>query len=536
MKNLFVSTLLFVSLTSLVLSQSPYTNILISSSGGPEEPSICINPKNTNLLVAGANISFYYYSSNGGNSWSGGNLVSSQYGVWGDPIIACDTVGSFYFFHLSNPPSGVGHWIDRIVCQKSTNNGVSWNNPGSYMGFNNSNPNAAQDKHGIAVDWTHGPRGNWIYSTWTEFDVYGTSNPADSSKIMFSRSTDGGNSWSTALRISRMGGNCVDGDFTTEGAVPCVGPNGEVYVAWAGPYSVNKFVIFFDKSTDGGLSWLPDDKVISSQRGGWDYDISGINRCNGLPCTLCDISNGPYRGNIYVNYTDEAGPGDHDVRIIKSTNGGLDWGGPIRVNNDPPTKEQFFTWMAIDQATGFLYCVFYDRRNYTDNNTDVYMARSTDGGDTWTNERISTSPFNPTSGTFFGDYNGITAANGIVRPIWTRLVSGSLSVWTAIIDFPLGVDPMNTEIPTAFVLHQNYPNPFNPTTKIRFEIPVQAAGDVSLRVFDLLGRETATLVNGHLSAGTYEINWDAADHASGLYFYTLKAGTFIETKKMVITK
>jgi hypothetical protein len=80
--------------------------------------------------------------------------------------------------------------------------------------------------------------------------------------------------------------------------------------------------------------------------------------------------------------------------------------------------------------------VFYDRRNYSDNlTTDVYMARSTDGGETFTNFLVSSTPFVPGGSTFFGDYNGISAYAGKVRPIWTRLVGGQLSIWTAIVDF-----------------------------------------------------------------------------------------------------
>jgi hypothetical protein len=334
-----------------------------------------------------------------------------------------------------------------------------------------------------------------------------------------------------------MGGDCIDGDNTTEGAVPCVGPNGEVYVGWAGPLlGTGSYVIFFNRSTDGGNTWLSNDIVAGTQPGGWDYPIAGLQRANGLPCTLCDVSNGPYRGNIYINYTDEAGASDHDVKVLRSTNGGLNWSTPIRVNDDAAGREQFLSWMAIDQVTGFLYTVFYDRRNYTDNNTDVYMARSTNGGTTWINERISASPFLPGSSTFFGDYIGISAYNGRVRPMWMRLVGGALSVWTAIIDIPVGVEPVKNEIPNTFALHQNYPNPFNPTTKIRFEIPKQAEGEVSLKVYDLLGKEVASLVNGNLNAGNYEINWDAAEYSSGVYFYTLRASTYTETKRMVITK
>jgi hypothetical protein len=422
---------LFIFFTFLYYSFSfaQYTNIMIGNQNSPNEVSICINPKNTNQLVAGANISNCYYSTNGGLNWTWRNLTST-YGVWGDPIIMVDTAGSFYFFHLSNPQSG--SWIDRIVCQKSTDGGVTWNN-GSYAGLN---PPKKQDKEGVVIDRAN----NVIYMTWTEFDSY-ISNPplTDSSRILFSKSTDAGISWTPVVRIDKLGGDCIDEDNTVEGAVPAVGPNGYVYVAWAGPKIRNsQFGIFFNKSTNGGQTWLADPIYIANQPGGWDYGINGIYRCNGLPQTVCDVSNGPYRGTIYINWTDSAGNNDHDVRLIKSTNGGLNWSTVKRVNNDPAGKEQFFTWMTVDQATGYLYFVFYDRRNYSDNlTTDVYMARSTDGGETFTNFVVSSTPMVPNGSTFFGDYNGISAYAGKVRPIWTRLVGGQLSIWTAIVDFPI---------------------------------------------------------------------------------------------------
>jgi hypothetical protein len=343
------------------------------------------------------------------------------------------------------------------------------------------------------------------------------------------------------LRISRLGGNCLDADNTTEGAVPVVGPHGEIYVAWAGPKVINsQYGIFFDRSTNGGVTWLPDDIYVADQPGGWDFPIAGIYRCNGMPITCCDISGGPYHGNIYINWVDEASTTDHDVKLSKSTNGGYNWSTPIRVNNDSPGKEQFFTWMTIDQRTGYLYIVFYDRRNYTDNQTDVYLARSTDGGATFVNIKISESPFLPTSSTFFGDYNNITAANGSIRPIWTRLQGGQLSIWTAIIEFPVAVNNPSNKIPESFSLSQNYPNPFNPSTKIRFDVPSNRLGPIPIKliVYDMLGREVSVLINENLAPGTYEYQWNAVSYSSGVYFYTLKTGdnSYYETKKMILTK
>lgn len=523
-----VFTLLLI-LTSSIYSQSSYTNIQIINTGGPNEPSICINPKNLNQIVAGTNTDDVYRSSDGGLTWVNSTLTGT-YTVWGDPCIITDTVGNFYYFHLVNGAS----FIDRMGVNKSTNAGATWN-AGTYWQFNGKK----QDKEWAITDFTHGPRGNWIYVTWTEFDQYYGHTNLDSSRIFFARSTDGGNSFTGIIKINTINGNCDDEDYTTEGAVPAVGPNGEVYVAWSGPMGLNNFKIFFDKSTDGGSTWLPNDIVACSQRGGWDYVVAGIQRSNGLPITLCDISNSPYRGTIYINYTDSAGPADHDVMVVKSTNGGTTWSAPIRINDDPAGKEQFFTWMSIDQVTGYLYCVFYDRRNYTNTQTDVYMARSTNGGTTWTNERISTSPFTPISNIFFGDYTNISSHNGMVRPIWTRLDNVNLSLYTAIINFPVGVEPVSTEIPAAFSLKQNYPNPFNPNTTFEFDVPAftgSGTQDVSIKVYDILGNETAVIVNGNLAPGSYKYEWDASLQPSGVYFYKMQSGSYSETKKMILAK
>ena len=105
-----------------------------------------------------------------------------------------------------------------------------------------------------------------------------------------------------------------------------------------------------------------------------------------------------------------------------------------RVNDDPAGRQQFLTWMIVDQKTGYIWFVFYDRRNYSDDETDVYMAVSKDGGETFTNFKVSNCPFVPSSGVFFGDYTNVSVYDNVVRPIWTNLSGGVLSVWTAIID------------------------------------------------------------------------------------------------------
>jgi len=104
---------------------------------------------------------------------------------------------------------------------------------------------------------------------------------------------------------------------------------------------------------------------------------------------------------------------------------------------------------------------------------------------------------------------------------------------------PIGIQPISSEIPSQFSLSQNYPNPFNPTTKIRFALPLSPKGEglgVRLKIYDILGREVETLVNEQLKPGTYEVTWDASDYSSGVYFYSVQAGNYKETKKMILEK
>ena len=96
------------------------------------------------------------------------------------------------------------------------------------------------------------------------------------------------------------------------------------------------------------------------------------------------------------------------------------------------------------------------------------------------------------------------------------------------------VSTSSAEVPLQYTLAQNYPNPFNPVTVISFQLP--AAGFVKLKVFDLLGREIANLVNENLSAGSYKYDFNASALTSGIYFYKLETDNFSETRKMVLVK
>lgn len=97
-----------------------------------------------------------------------------------------------------------------------------------------------------------------------------------------------------------------------------------------------------------------------------------------------------------------------------------------------------------------------------------------------------------------------------------------------------GVEGYTTELPKEFQLFQNYPNPFNPVTSIKFDIPKSTF--VKMKVYDILGKEVAELVNTDMEAGRYEVNWDGTNLASGIYFYRIETKDFTKVMKMVLLK
>jgi photosystem II stability/assembly factor-like uncharacterized protein len=518
--------------------ESQTQNIRVSSVSitDPEEVCIAINPTNPMEMAAGSNLRYFYRTTDGGTTWSQSQL---PVGTWGDPCVIYDGNGTLFYAHLSNLPAPA-YFIDRLIIHRSSNGGISWKDSVT-LGFN---PPHNQDKEWLAADMTNSPYRNNVYIAWTQFDHLDSQDPLDSSRILFSRSTDGGSHWSTPLRISEQAGDCVDGDSTVEGAVPAIGPNGEVYTSWSGPAG-----IMFDRSTDGGVSFGRD-IFVTDQPGGWDFAVPGIYRCNGMPITACDVSASQFRGNIYVVWSDQrAGPDNTEIYFTRSTNRGDSWSPRKTINTDNSGRHQFFPWMTVDQSTGTIHVVYYDRRRTSGVATEVFLARSTDGGDTFTDEVISQSPFTPDASVFFGDYTGIAAMNRQVRPIWMRMDAKALSVWTALVHDTLKTDVQaENDVPSAFALEQNYPNPFNGSTMITYEVsgvgsqasvvssPSSVAIRVKLGVYDILGREVAVLVDESKVQGRYVASFDAAGLASGVYVYRLQSAGAVRSRTMVLLR
>ena len=154
---------------------------------------------------------------------------------------------------------------------------------------------------------------------------------------------------------------------------------------------------------------------------------------------------------------------------------------------------------------------------------------STDFGTTW--NLIADSVWTTNSG-YNWQVPNISSENCLIR-LGNYPCNYDLSDSVFKITYPVSTEEEKT-LPTQFSLEQNYPNPFNPSTKIQFSLPQTTF--VTLEVFNLLGKSVGVLVSEELNAGTYNHNWDATTLTSGIYFYKLQAGNFVQTKKMILMK
>jgi hypothetical protein len=202
-----------------------------------------------------------------------------------------------------------------------------------------------------------------------------------------------------------------------------------------------------------------------------------------------------------------------DNFVSHSSNNGNSW---ISGNSIFGNRAGYFTYsLAVSDSKLFIGTnrgVYISTDNGT-NCTQVYSAVSHTGG----GFNMETVRYLVVEGvTLFAGTDG--------DGVWKRPLS----------DIATRIEEPTQKIPIYFELCQNYPNPFNPTTTMSFSLLSKSY--VSLKVFDLLGREVATLVNGELSAGDYSRQWNAAGLASGIYFYRFQANSFSETKKLVLLR
>ena len=394
-----------------------YPNVNISVDTFPQnEPSVKISRKHPNRVVAawrdfrtGVSPAIrrvgYSLSTDGGSTWSVSALlpiIDSVHLRASDPAVGTDSAGNFYIATISvNNTNNDG----KILVFKSTDEGATFGEAHVAPSIPGS---AFDDKEYIVCDLNPAsPFANSLYISWTRFGT-----PAG---IQLTKSVDGGITWTPPVQVS-------DGT-NVQGSDPAVGPNGDLYVVWAGPG------VMFDKSTNGGTTF------------GTDSVLSTMS-LHGFPSIAVDLSGGARNGTIYVSWAD-ARNGDDDVFLRSSTNGGQSWSPAARVNDDPlhDNKLQYWPWLAVDDQ-GTVSIVYNDTRNTGDNSIfEAYLARSTDGGQSFINQRLSAQPSpsnTPNSDVRFGDYIGIDSWGGRYVPVWTDERAGgfNMDIYTAIVKAP----------------------------------------------------------------------------------------------------
>jgi len=251
------------------------------------------------------------------------------------------------------------------------------------------------DKNHLWVDTKPGsPYENYVYDAWTDFG-----GPHDN-QVVFKRSTDQGVTWDSKISLS----DGVNAGSHCQGVNLSSGPNGEVYAAFA-VYDGGALIeraMGFCKSLDGGATWEPAFRAIDNIHGIRADGVPQNMRTASFPSMDVDISGGAYDGNIYIVWPNRGVPGvnagpDIDVYMMRSTDGGDTWDTPIRVNQDKigEGKTHYQPWISVDPANGVISVVFYDNRNTAANQAEAWVATSSNGGETWEDFKVSDVSFTP---------------------------------------------------------------------------------------------------------------------------------------------
>ncbi len=393
--------------------QAPNSRVVqLSPVGYFSEPSVAIDNKDPEkVTVVYQDNASASYSTDGGEHWtSAEGTASKSYRVSGDVSVTYDNHGRAILCYIAFDKLGTadywGHNATRngIFIRRSLDGGKEWEEREITVDSQATKPGIPfEDKPYIVADDSHGPFAGNLYIGWTEWRL-------TESVILFSRSTDGGATWSDPIDISDHHGLPRDDNGGLEGFDGTVTPDGVLHVVWSDGNH-----IIYTYSRDGGRTFVPTREIINTAPA--CFKPSDVFRANGFP----EIGSDPHDSNrLYVTWSDYRN-GDIDVFESYSDDGGRRWSGAVRVNSDPihDGKDQFFQWLAVDGKNGDVDIVFYDRRQDPANRlATVVLARSTDGGRSFLNYQWSDSSFNPAN-TFIGDYTGIAAYGGRVYGAWT---------------------------------------------------------------------------------------------------------------------
>ncbi len=406
------------------LPPAPALNIVtIAPPGGNyTEPSIAVNPKDPNQVVAvyqggesAQGSASAAFSRDGGKSFViASGTKPPDWKVAGDVTTTFDNQGHAFLCYLAFDKLGTtSYWAHNagrngIFVRRSPDGGKTWDKDATAIRVwpTGHEPNIQfEDEPRIFADnGARSPYAGNLYVGWVEWQI-------DKSIMLFSRSIDGGETWSNPLQISTHPGLPRDDNGSLGGFMQAVGPDGTIHAIWQDGNS-----IVLAHSKDGGRTFHRPRPTIQT---GPIYfgEVPGISRVEGFPQIAV------FGRSLYLTWSDYTN-GDVDVFLSRSDDGGSTWSKPVRVNDDPIHDgcDQFLQWLAVDDSTGDLYVQFYDRRSDPSNRlSKMTISRSTDGGSTFKNYAWTTNPFEG-RGIFWGDYTWLSAHAGRVYGIWTEVI------------------------------------------------------------------------------------------------------------------
>ncbi len=410
------------------------TNVDVSNECGPQsETYITINTADPRNLGGGSNEIFRlpmrgYSSTDGGATWGGVDLPlpppkgnGTDFGS--DPTLAFDTRGNlFYGYIVVFFGNGSGINGTSLAVARSTDGGKNY--PTVTFFSQAGGTDHFNDKPMITTDLNaRSPFRDNIYVAWDA-----ASGGSTGGGIRVGASSDHG----ATFTVTRA--DDPQGPGRSIGAVPFVGTNGEVYVAW-NDFSMN--TIEFNRSLDGGQTWAAQ-RTIANKSIPFDIRIPAEFNRGALVYPACDVdrSKGPHRGRLVCSWMDLTGDGTTDILASFSDDQGSTWSQPVTTGDRTATLvDRFNHWLSIDPTNGVVNVAFYDTRNDASGSrfkTDTYLSRSTDGGATFgLNVRVSSASSNEhdCNGVFpcgsinygnqQGDYEGLVAFGGVAYPIWT---------------------------------------------------------------------------------------------------------------------
>ncbi len=345
------------------------------------------------------------FSRDGGSSWKvATGTAPADYRVSGDVSVTYDKHGAAILCYIAFDKLGTENYWARgatrngIFVRRSPDGGATWDAQAHAVIAQPTQPGIPfEDKPYIVADNTNSKYAGNLYVGWTEFRI-------DESVILFSRSSDGGLTWSAPIEISTHHGLPRDDNGAVEGFTGAVAADGTLHVVWADGDS-----IVLASSHDGGKTFSKSRAILKTAP--LYFALNGLDRANGFPQIAIDPRH-DRKGLLYVTWSDYR-DGDIGVFCATSDNGGKSWNNAVRVNSNPvhDGTDQFFQWLAVDPATGAANVIFYDRRLDPNNQkTTVTLARSVDGGRTFTNYAWTHDAFVTRREEFLGDYIGIAAA------------------------------------------------------------------------------------------------------------------------------